>query len=100
YVTPSFQCPLGATMSLARRFELLRHAAQTRAWIIEDDYFSEYRYGRGPVASLQSLDSHGRVIYVGNFSKTIVPFLRIGFVIAPPALTAALKRARVATSRQ
>ena len=87
-------------MSLARRFELLRHAAHSKAWIIEDDYFSEYRYGGNPVASLQSLDSHDRVIYVGNFSKTVVPFLRIGFVVAPPAVAAALKRVRVATSRQ
>jgi GntR family transcriptional regulator / MocR family aminotransferase len=100
YVTPSFQCPLGVTLSLARRFELLGHAAQKKAWIIEDDYFSEYRHGRDPVASLQSLDTHARVIYIGNFSKTVVPFLRIGFVIAPAGCSAALKRARIATSRQ
>ena len=100
YVTPSFQCPLGVTMSLARRFELLRHAAQKKAWIIEDDYFSEYRHGCDPVASLQSLDTNARVIYIGNFSKTVVPFLRIGFVIAPAGCIAALKRARIATSRQ
>jgi GntR family transcriptional regulator/MocR family aminotransferase len=100
YVTPSFQCPLGSMMSLPRRFELLRHATEKSAWVVEDDYFSEYRFGADPVASLQSLDRNDRVIYIGNFSKTIVPFLRIGFVIIPPALVDVFKRARVATSRQ
>jgi GntR family transcriptional regulator/MocR family aminotransferase len=100
YATPSFQCPLGSMMSLPRRFELLRHASEKSAWVVEDDYFSEYRYGADPVASLQSLDRNDRVIYIGNFSKTIVPFLRIGFVIVPPALVDVFKRARVATSRQ
>jgi GntR family transcriptional regulator/MocR family aminotransferase len=87
-------------MSLVRRFELLRYAAQKNAWILEDDYFSEYRSGGDPVASLQSLDRSDRVIYIGNFSKTVAPFLRIGFLIAPPALVSVFKRGRVATSRQ
>ena len=100
YVTPSFQCPLGSMMSLPRRFELLRHAAAKGAWILEDDYFSEYRYGADPVASLQSLDRNERVIYIGNFSKAIVPFLRIGFLIVPSSLVDVFTRARVATSRQ
>jgi GntR family transcriptional regulator / MocR family aminotransferase len=100
YVTPSFQCPLGSMMSLPRRFELLRLAKQKNTWILEDDYFSEYRYGSNPVASLQSLDRNERVIYIGNFSKSIVPFLRIGFVIVPPALIDIFRRARSTMSRQ
>jgi GntR family transcriptional regulator / MocR family aminotransferase len=93
YVTPSFHCPLGFMMSLSRRFELLRIATQKNAWILEDDYFSEYRYGTNPVASLQSLDRNDRVIYIGNFSKSIVPFLRIGFLIAPPAIANIIRMA-------
>jgi GntR family transcriptional regulator / MocR family aminotransferase len=82
YATPSFQCPLGYTMTLERRFDLLRVAARNNAWILEDDYFSEFRYGTDPVASLQWLDRNERVIYIGNFSKNVVPFLRIGFLRA------------------
>jgi len=100
YVTPSFQCPLGIMMSLARRFELLRLAKQENTWILEDDYFSEYRYGSNPAASLQSLDRSERVIYIGNFSKSIVPFLRIGFMIVPSALINVFKRTRSMMSRQ
>src|SRR5947209_3408609 len=74
------------TTNVSRRFELLPLATEKNAWILEDDYFSEYRYGTNPVASLQSLDRNERVIYIGNFSKSIVPFLRIGFLIAPPTI--------------
>src|SRR6266496_465049 len=100
YVTPSFQCPLGYTMTLGRRFDLLRVAARNNAWILEDDYFSEFRYGTSPVASLQSLDRNERVIYIGNFSKNIVPFLRIGFLIAPQSIVHLLRLARTSVSRQ
>jgi len=100
YVTPSFQCPLGVMMSLQRRFELLRVASVKNAWILEDDYFSEYRYGTNPVASLQSLDRNERVIYIGNFSKSIVPFLRIGFLIVPPSIVNVIRMARSTVSRQ
>jgi GntR family transcriptional regulator / MocR family aminotransferase len=100
YVTPSFQCPLGYTMSLARRFDLLRIAASTNAWILEDDYFSEFRFGTSPVASLQSLDRNERVIYIGNFSKNVVPFLRIGFLVAPKSIVHTLRLARTSVSRQ
>jgi GntR family transcriptional regulator/MocR family aminotransferase len=100
YVTPSFQCPLGYAMSLERRFDVLRIAAKSNAWILEDDYFSEFRYGTGPVASLQSLDRNERVIYIGNFSKNIVPFLRIGFLIAPKTIVHLLRLARTSVSRQ
>jgi GntR family transcriptional regulator/MocR family aminotransferase len=100
FVTPSFQCPLGTMMSLARRFELLQVAKDKSAWIIEDDYFSEYRYGTGPVASLQSIDRDQRVIYIGNFSKSIAPSLRIGYIILPPALVDAFRDVRSTMSRQ
>ena len=100
YVTPSFQCPLGYTMTLERRFDLLRVAARNNAWILEDDYFSEFRYGTDPVASLQGLDRNERVIYIGNFSKNVVPFLRIGFLVAPKSIVHTLKMARTSVSRQ
>ncbi|HXM08440.1 MAG TPA: PLP-dependent aminotransferase family protein [Terriglobales bacterium] len=69
YVTPSHQYPMGVTMSAARRMSLLQWAVRTDAWIIEDDYDSEYRFGSRPIASLQGLDVHGKVIYIGTFSK-------------------------------
>lgn len=100
YTTPSFQCPTGVMLSLARRFELLALARQRRAWILEDDYFSEYRSGRKPVASLQSLDQEQQVIYLGNFSKNVVPSLRIGYVVLPPALVETFTRVRATLSRQ
>jgi len=100
FVTPSFQCPLGALMSLERRFELLQMAKEKKAWIIEDDYFSEYRYGKDPIASLQSIDGNQRVIYIGNFSKSIAPSLRIGYMVLPSVLVDAFKNVRSTMSRQ
>jgi GntR family transcriptional regulator/MocR family aminotransferase len=100
FATPSFQCPLGSMMSLSRRFELLALASDTHAWILEDDYFCEYRYGSNPAASLQSLDRSERVIYIGNFSKSIVPSLRLGYLVLPPALVDVFKRVRQTMSRQ
>jgi GntR family transcriptional regulator/MocR family aminotransferase len=85
-VTPSHQYPLGTVMSLSRRRMLLEYAAAHRAWIIEDDYDSEFRYGSRPLASLQGMDSHERVLYMGTFTKTLFPGLRIGFLVVPPAL--------------
>jgi GntR family transcriptional regulator / MocR family aminotransferase len=85
-VTPSHQYPLGATMSAARRLQLLEWAHRTGAWIIEDDYDSEYRYESMPVASMQGLDWGARVIYIGTFSKTLFPSLRLGYLVLPPAL--------------
>lgn len=86
YVTPSHQFPLGVTMSHGRRRQLLQWAQQTGAWIIEDDYDSEYRYTGRPIPALQGLDEHGRVIYLGTFSKVFFPALRLGYIIVPPAL--------------
>lgn len=86
YVTPSRQFPLGYCMSLARRLELLQFAVRKRTWIIEDDYDAEFRYSSPPLPSLQNLDDHRRVIYVGTFSKVLFPSLRIGYVVLPPRL--------------
>jgi GntR family transcriptional regulator/MocR family aminotransferase len=97
YVTPSHQYPLGMAMSLRRRLALLAWAEAHGAAIIEDDYDSEFRYGGRPVEPLQTLDSHGRVLYVGSFSKTLLPALRLGFIVAPPSLRRALLAAKYVT---
>lgn len=94
YVTPSHQYPLGVTMSLARRLALLDWAQTANAWIIEDDYNSEFRYAGRPLASLQGLDKTGRVIYIGTFSKTIFPALRIGCAVLPEELVEVYTAAR------
>jgi GntR family transcriptional regulator / MocR family aminotransferase len=86
FVAPSHQYPLGATMSASRRLQLLDWAQSSGAWIIEDDYDSEYRYGSMPIASLQGLDSTARVIYIGTFSKTMFPSLRLGYLVIPADL--------------
>ena len=86
FVTPSHQYPLGVTMSAARRLQLLDWAHRTGAWIVEDDYDSEYRYQSRPVASLQGLDHAACVIYIGTFSKVLFPSLRVGYLVVPAAL--------------
>jgi GntR family transcriptional regulator/MocR family aminotransferase len=86
FVAPSHQFPLGATMSASRRLQLLDWAQSSGSWVIEDDYDSEYRYGNMPVASLQGLDHNSRVIYIGTFSKTLFPSLRLGYLVIPPDL--------------
>lgn len=85
-VTPSHQFPSGSVMSLERRVELLRIAARDGIWILEDDYDSEFQYRDRSIAALQSLDVSGRVIYVGSFSKTLFPSLRLGYIVCPPTL--------------
>ena len=85
YLTPSRQFPLGTTMSLARRMDWLRCAAQNELWLVEDDYDSEFRYEGRPLPSLQGLVPEARVIYVGTFSKALYPSLRLGYVVAPLA---------------
>jgi GntR family transcriptional regulator/MocR family aminotransferase len=83
FLTPSHQYPLGSTMSVSRRLHILNWAQSSGAWIIEDDYDSEYRYESRPVASLQGLDVNARVIYIGTFSKVLLPSLRVGYVVIP-----------------
>ena len=99
YVTPSHQYPLGVPMSLPRRLALLKWASRARAWVLEDDYDSEFRYGARPIPCLHGLDVDGRVIYVGSFSKTLFPSLRLGFVIVPPDLQDRLVAARAAADQ-
>ena len=88
YVTPSHQLPLGMTMSASRRLKLLDWARRRGVWIIEDDYDGEYRYGNLPVASLQGLDRDSRVIYIGTFTKSLFPAIRLGYIVLPPDLVA------------
>jgi GntR family transcriptional regulator / MocR family aminotransferase len=86
FVAPSHQFPLGATMSASRRLQLLEWARREGAWIVEDDYDSEYRYDSKPIASLQGLDRSERVIYIGTFSKVLFPALRVGYIVMPDDL--------------
>jgi GntR family transcriptional regulator/MocR family aminotransferase len=86
YVTPSHQYPMGMTMTVSRRLQLLEWARRRGSWVIEDDYDSEYRYESLPIASLQGLDRDSRVLYVGTFSKVLFPALRVGYLVVPPAL--------------
>lgn len=99
YVTPSNQYPLGVPMNLRRRLALLRWARAAGAWVVEDDYDSEFRYGTRAIPCLHGLDTDGRVIYVGSFSKTLFPALRLGFLIAPTALQERLVAARRAADQ-
>jgi GntR family transcriptional regulator / MocR family aminotransferase len=92
FVTPSHQQPLGHVMSLPRRFELLHAAEQAQALIIEDDYDSEFYFGNAPRPALHSMDANGRVLYVGTFSKSLFPSLRLGFVLVPERMIGAFDR--------
>jgi GntR family transcriptional regulator/MocR family aminotransferase len=94
YVHPSHQFPLGLAMSLRRRMALLAWAARHGAAIIEDDYDSEFRFAGHPLEPLHNLDRDGRVIYVGSFSKSMLPTLRLGFLVTPPSLRHALRNAK------
>jgi GntR family transcriptional regulator / MocR family aminotransferase len=94
YVSPSHQFPLGVTMSLARRQALLAWATRSNAWIIEDDYDSEFRYADRPMLSLQGMDRDSRVLYIGTFNKVMFPGLRLAYLIVPESLVAAFGAAR------
>ncbi|MGQ3378383.1 MocR-like pyridoxine biosynthesis transcription factor PdxR [Priestia endophytica] len=86
YVTPSHQFPLGMVMPVSRRLELIEWAKETGGYIIEDDYDSEFRYEGKPIPSLQSLDSNGKVIYMGTFAKSLIPSLRLSYMVLPSKL--------------
>lgn len=94
FTTPSHQFPLGPPLSLERRMALLEFADRHRVAVIEDDYDSEFRFTERPLETLHALDGAGRVIYVGTFSKSLVPALRAGYLVAPPSLHQALCGAR------
>jgi GntR family transcriptional regulator / MocR family aminotransferase len=98
YVTPSHQFPTGTSLSLRRRAALLRWAVDHDAVVVEDDYDSDYRYSDQPVEPLQSLDREGRVVYVGTFSKSLLPALRTGFLVAPRSLQPGLREAKLVTT--
>lgn len=99
YVTPSHQYPLGVTMSLARRLDLLAWAERTQGWIVEDDYDGEYRYSGAPLAPLAALDRHGRVLYVGTFGKVAFPALRLGYLVLPRNLVKPFSQRRAVDMR-
>ncbi len=95
-VTPSHQYPLGFTMSASRRLQLLDWADSSRAWIVEDDYDSEYQFENMPISCLQGLDRNARVIYIGTFSKVLFPSLRLGYLVIPSELVERFRAVRVA----
>ena len=95
YVTPSHQYPLGGTLSLDRRIALLEFADRVGAWIVEDDYDSEFGYEGAPISCLQGLDASDRVVYIGSFNKTLFPALRLGFAVVPSDLVAPFRTARL-----
>lgn len=99
YITPSHQFPLGVTMSLPRRLTLLEWAHRTGAWILEDDYDSEYRYTGRPLPALQGLDSEYRTVYLGTLSKTLFPSLRLGYMVVPPDLIGPFVAAKALADR-
>jgi GntR family transcriptional regulator / MocR family aminotransferase len=99
FVTPSHQYPLGVSLSMDRRLQLLEWAELQRSWIVEDDYDSEFRYSGPALPSLQGLDANARVVYVGTFSKVLQPGIRYGYLIVPPQLSKAFQVARFLADR-
>jgi GntR family transcriptional regulator/MocR family aminotransferase len=101
YLTPSHQFPLGGTLPIAKRIQLLNWAGKQKMWIIEDDYDSEFRYSKKPIPSLQGLDQQKQVIYLGTFSKVLFPALRIGYVVLPTnEMATAFSKAKAFLDRQ
>lgn len=86
YLTPSHQFPTGATLSLERRLAVIDWAEKNQAWIIEDDYDSEFHYAGRPTACVQGLDPYARTVYIGTFTKSLFPGLRLGYMVLPPQL--------------
>ena len=99
YVTPSHQYPTGAVMSLPRRHQLLAQARAHSAWILEDDYDSDFRFSGPPISSLEGLDVDGRVLYLGSFSKVLYPGLKLGYLVVPKSLVAAFRQAHYDLNR-
>ena len=97
YVTPAHQFPLGAAMSMDRRLELLEWARHSRAYVIEDDYDSEFRFDGRPMPTLRAIDSGDNVILVGTFNKMLFPSIALGYVVLPPALVDSFLALRYAT---
>ncbi|MFN8588794.1 MAG: PLP-dependent aminotransferase family protein [Candidatus Eisenbacteria bacterium] len=100
YCTPSHHNPLGVTLSLPRRMALMQWAATAGSWVLEDDNASEYRYLGRPLAALQGIDAHGRVLYAGTFSKVLFSSLRLGYLVLPPDLVRPFVLARELNDRQ
>lgn len=99
YVTPSHQFPLGGVLPAPRRQALLQWAQAHQAYVLEDDYDGEFRYGQRPIDALQALDAHGRVLYIGTFSKALSPQLRLGYLVLPPALVDGFRRLKRLSDR-
>jgi len=100
FLTPSHQYPMGVALSMGRRLELVAWAREAKAWIVEDDYASEFRFAGAPLPSLQGLDGGQRVIYVGTLNKALFPGLRLGYLVAPRELAAAFTAQRRLIDRQ
>lgn len=99
YLTPSHQYPSGAVMSLPRRHQLLSTARAHNAWVLEDDYDSEYRFSGPPISSLEGLDADGRVLYMGTFSKVLYPGIKLGYLVVPKPLVASFRQAHYDLNR-
>ena len=99
-VTPSHQAPLGMSLSLPRRLELLEWAVRQKRWIVEDDYYGEFNLTARPMSALSSLDEAGRVLYAGTFSKTLLPSLRLGYLIVPSHKSSVFGRRRMHCCRR
>lgn len=99
YTTPSHQYPTGAVMSLARRQQILSIARSHNAWVLEDDYDSEFRFSGPPLSSLAGLDQDERVLYMGSFSKVLYPGLKLGYLVVPKRLVGAFKQAHYDLNR-
>jgi GntR family transcriptional regulator / MocR family aminotransferase len=99
YITPAYQFPLGVTMSLSRRLEMLQWAQSVGAWILEDDYDGEFRFADRPLVALRSLDTSGCVIYSNTFNKVLFPTLRLGYLVVPPRLIEPIAAAKAVIDR-